>query len=105
MTRVHIKTYQRERQAFCIAVSLFFILAVLYIYFVSAAVAHVVVRKELDQDITAMHTRISELESAYVIGKDAIGEAQALTQGFEKNEVKIFVEKKSSVAFSSNESF
>lgn len=94
------KPLQRERQLFCALSILVCGLLALYMYFVSAAIAHVVVRKELNQEIAAMHTRISDFEAEYIIEKDRIAEPQAIELGFERNENKIFVTKKSAVALS-----
>ncbi len=95
MTRKGIKTYHTERKLFYASLSLVLVLFCAYISFVSASVAHVVVRKEISQEITEAQTRVSDLESAYIVAKYEVVEAEADKRGFRKNEEKIFVEKKS----------
>ena len=90
------KTYNTERKLFFVGVSSIMVLVGAYIYFVSAAVAHVVVRKELSQEINKIQTHISDLESEYIIAKDAVGASSADVRGFQKNEEKVFVTKVSS---------
>ena len=89
------KTYSKERRFFYAGVSLNLILFAGYIYFVSASVAHVVVRKELSQKVSETQTHISELESQYIAAQNAVSIDTALARGFEMNEKKVFVEKAS----------
>lgn len=96
MKKIVTKTYNLERKLFYVAVSSVAMLSFAYVYFVSAAVAHVVVRKELSQEITNTQTHISDLESAYIVAKDSVGIDVANARGFEKNEEKVFVTKVSS---------
>lgn len=90
------KTYNTERKLFYAAVSTFALLCVGYVYFLSAGVAHVVVRKELNQEITETQTRISDLESEFIIAKNSVGAEAVAAHGFEMNEEKVFVTKVSS---------
>jgi hypothetical protein len=94
MTKRHSYTYNIERHLFYIATVLLGACSCAYIYFVSASVVHVVVRKEIHQEIARTETRISELESQYIQAKDAIVESVALERGFQKNEAQIFVTRK-----------
>ncbi len=105
MIRAQKKTYTLERKLFYAGLLSVIVVSVAYVYFVSAAVAHVVVRKELSQEITKTQTRISDLETEYILAKDAVGEHTAFEKGFEKNEKKVFVTRaKSSLVLSrSNE--
>ncbi len=89
-TRAHC---YKDRHIFFSALSLVFILFAAYVYFVSAAVAHVVVRKELAQEITDTQTKISELEAEYILAKDGVALEMAMERGFEVNEKKVFVTK------------
>ncbi len=93
MIRTTTKTYHTERKLFYASATLLLCVFAAYIYFVSAAVAHVVVRKELSQEISEMQTRISELEADYIASQNAVGIDMALAHGFAPNEDKIFVEK------------
>ncbi len=93
MNRKTTTTYQLERKLFYTSLSFIFILFVLYVYFVSAAVAHVVVRKEVAQEITRTQARVSELESEYITARDAVSLDAALSYGFLENDEKVFIEK------------
>lgn len=89
-TRTHC---YKDRRSFFLALSVLFILFLAYIYFVSAAVAHVVVRQELSQEITDVQTRISELEAQYILAKDGVALEMAMERGFTVTEEKVFVAK------------
>lgn len=93
-----------DRRFFFAACSLMLVLFVAYVYFVAAAVAHVVVRKELDRKISAVEANISDLEAAYITAKDTVALDDALARGFVENDDKVFVVKLSdSVALSRHE--
>jgi hypothetical protein len=89
-TRTRAHCY-KDRRFFFAALSLVFSLFAAYIYFVSAAVAHVVVRKEINQEITDTQTKISGLEAEYILAKDGVVEDMAYARGFMRNEEKVFV--------------
>lgn len=92
MNRTKTRTHcYKDRRLFFAALSLVLALFAAYVYFVSAAVAHVVVRKEINQEITDMQTKISDLEAEYILAKDHVVEDMAYTRGFTKNEEKVFV--------------
>ena len=93
MTRTTVKTYNTERKLFYASALFLLVVFAAYIYFVSAAVAHVVVRKELTQEISEAQTRISELEAEYIASQQAVELATALSRGFAPNEEKVFVKK------------
>ncbi len=95
MTRAHTTTHTTEHKLFYAGASLVALVVFLYVYFVSVAVAHVVVRKEVSQEVVATETRISELESDYIATKNHVTEDMALTRGFHINEEKVFVRKMS----------
>jgi len=90
-TRTHC---YKDRRSFFLALSVLFVLFMAYIYFVSAAVAHVVVRQELSQEITEVQTKISELEAEYILAKDDVALEMAMERGFAVTEEKVFVAKK-----------
>ncbi len=96
MRRKNTTTYQLERKLFFAGVFSIALLSILYVYFVSAAIAHVVMRKELAQEITKTQMHISDLESEYIMAKDAVGLEYAYARGFEKTQEKVFVRKVSS---------
>lgn len=90
-TRTHC---YKDRRFFFLAISILFVLFLAYVYFVSAAVAHVVVRQELSQEITEVQTKISELEAEYILAKDDVALEMAMERGFTVTEEKVFVAKK-----------
>lgn len=94
MNSKYTKQCYRERHIFFVLISVIVVLSGAYIYFVSSAVAHVVVRKEVGSEITRIQAQISTLEAEYIVAKDAVAEEMAFSRGFLKNEEKIFVAKK-----------
>lgn len=68
-------------------------LFILYIYFVSASVWHVVMRTEIDQEITVISSSISELESKYIEAQHRVSSDIASLQGYEKASSKIFIDR------------
>ena len=54
----------------------------MYMYFVSASVVHVIVRKEIDQDITRVSSKLSDLEASFITAKQAIDEDTITRHGF-----------------------
>lgn len=83
MTRAHITTpYYKKQRLFFVALSLFFILFGLYVYFVSASIVHVVARKEVDREIARVSSHVGDLESAYIAAKQAIAPDSIGRHGF-----------------------
>ena len=86
------KVYRDESRlfycAFIFCVTIFFA----YIYFVSASVADVVMRKEVDAKIQDMHTRISQLEATYIEKQHEVSDEIASYRGFVTVESKIFID-------------
>jgi len=68
-------------------------LFVLYIYFVSASVLHVVMRTEIDQEITVVASAISELEGKYIEAQHRVSSDIASLQGFTKTSSKVFIDR------------
>lgn len=94
MTRANTTPYRTERRFFFAALSLFFILFGLYIYFVSASVVQVIARKEVDREIAHMNSHVGALESTYITAKQAISENTIGQYGFVFAPVqKIYVQK------------
>lgn len=94
MTRTNTTPYHTEQRVFFGALSLFFILFGLYVYFVSAAVVHVIARKEIDREIAHVNSRIGDLESAYITAKQSIAPETIGQYGFVASpSQKIYVQK------------
>jgi cell division protein FtsL len=93
MTRVIKQTLLTEK-ALCMALmSACLCLFALYIYFVSASVVQVVMRTELNQEITKTSSEISTLESQYIKAQHRVSSDIASLQGFEKTNNKIFIDR------------
>jgi hypothetical protein len=61
-------------------------------YFVSASVVHVVVRKELDSEIAKTSSFVGTLEASYIEAQHSVSADIASLQGFSKTEKKIFID-------------
>ncbi len=67
----------------------------LYGYFVSKSITNVLLREEVEQEILAINSNISELEFAYLNKKDTVSLSFAYEQGFKDIKSKEFVARKS----------
>lgn len=75
----------------------------LYMYFVCASIHHVVMRKEVDQQISAQSSRVSELESSYIEAQHAVSADIASMHGFALAPHKIFIDRaEPTLVFSGN---
>lgn len=93
MTKVLQKNIQREKAIFMVLSALCILLASLYMYFVSASVVHVVMRTEIDQEITKISSDISELEGQYIEAQHRVSSDIASLQGYRKTAEKIFLDR------------
>ena len=82
---------QKEQRYLYIAMSTLLLLFAVYIYFVSATVMHVVVRKDVSSDISNLHSEISKLEAVYISAQHSVSADIATLEGFIISEDKIFV--------------
>lgn len=67
-----------------------------YIYFVSISIADVVMRKEVDKQITDISTKISQLETSYIDMQHAVSNDIASHNGYVVVNTKIFIDKSNS---------
>lgn len=75
------------------AVSLCFVLSILlYMYFVSLSVMHVVLRKETTHEISRLHTFVSEREASYIEMQHLMSAEIALQNGFIATPQKVFID-------------
>lgn len=91
MKRKDITVYSKERNLVFLAVSVLLTMFAAYIYFVSASVVHVIVRKEIDQEIVKANSRLSDLESSYIEAKDAVEVGLVDARGFAHTDERIFI--------------
>lgn len=87
------KAYKEESKLFYGAFCACILIIATYMYFVSMSVMHVVMRKEVDTQISLMGTTISNLEEAYIERQHNLSESIATHKGFVIAEEKIFIDK------------
>ena len=88
----HSTVYKEEARLFYAALVFMATVFIAYIYFVSASVADVVVRKEIDEKITEMATTISTLESEYIEMQHSLSSDIAEHKGFVAVHTKVFID-------------
>ncbi|MEM9336922.1 MAG: hypothetical protein AAGA35_03645 [Patescibacteria group bacterium] len=70
--------------------------ACLYIYFVSAAVGEVVLRKEMIRDVSALKSEIAKLEADYMAAQHVVSEHIASNGSYLETTSKVFVSRSDS---------
>ncbi|PIZ54329.1 hypothetical protein CO026_00015 [Candidatus Kaiserbacteria bacterium CG_4_9_14_0_2_um_filter_41_32] len=63
----------------------------LYVYFLSASVVHVVLRKQAITNTANIESQIAQLETSYISAQHSISNKIASSEGFSENSKKIFV--------------
>lgn len=91
--RVATKTIDLGSLYLTLAVMTFFGLIVLYMYFLTMSVVHVVLRKEVVASIRDVESQIASLESSYINAQHTVSDKMATLESFTQNENKIFVER------------
>lgn len=84
-----INQYNHLITSFCIG--LFLVSIVLYMYFLSLSVMHVVMRKEAMHNLNELRSEIARLESAYIVAQHDISTKVATVGDFTTNDNKIFI--------------
>ena len=100
--RTHSRVYKEESRLFYGALCLCVGVVCLYMYFVSMSVVHVVMRKEVDNQISLVSTQISQLEEEYIERQQSLNISIAAAHGFIAAEEKIFVDKTTATLVLSN---
>ena len=94
-----------EKTLFVALSSLCLVLFVLYVYFISASVVHVVMRTEISQEVSQISSEISQLEGKYIEAQHRVSSDIASLQGYQEASEKIFIDKTpSSLVLSTNQS-
>ncbi len=88
-----IQLYQEERVWFFAALSMLVVVFCAYVYFLSASVVHVVMRKEIGQEIAQLGSEVSELEANYIEAQHAVSDEIASHRGYVVVEDKTFIRK------------
>lgn len=66
---------------------------VFYVYFLSASVVHVVMRKEVDKELTTLGSTLSELETEFIAVQHAVSADIASLRGYKVAEHKVFIDR------------
>lgn len=69
----------------------FVCLVVLYMYFLSMSVVHVVLRKEINRSVTETESQIATLEASYIESQHKVSDKMAALDSFTETDAKIFV--------------
>lgn len=89
----HATPYRDESRAFYFALSMLIVVFSAYVYFTSASIVHVVMRKEVDMQIVALGTTVSTLEADYIEMQHSVSSDIASLNGFVVADEKIFIDK------------
>lgn len=76
---------------FNIGLALVLGLVFMYMYFLSMSVVHVVLRKEINQNISTIESEIAQLEASYILAQHKVSNKIAALENFTENDKKIFV--------------
>lgn len=88
----HNTVYRDESRAFYLAGAFLAVSFISYVYFVSVSIADVVMRKEVDTQIAALATTISQLEGEYIEMQHSLSNDVASLKGFVAIESKVFID-------------
>lgn len=83
--------YKDERMWFFVALGLLGLMFALYVYFVFSSVVHVVMRKEINKEITDVSSRVSQLESDYMKSQHEVSKEFASHDGYTEVSEKTFI--------------
>ncbi len=93
MTTVLTKLFHTQAKPiyFTLLGILFFVLILLYMYFLSMSVVHVVLRKEINQSVAETSSQIASLEASYIESQHKVSDKIAALNTFTETNDKIFV--------------
>jgi hypothetical protein len=87
-----VQTLQTERHLITVScIGLLFVSVISYMYFLSLSVVHVVMRKEVLQEINQLRSEIAFLESSYIEANHVISQQVATADGFSAVKDKVFI--------------
>jgi uncharacterized small protein (DUF1192 family) len=90
MTKPAAIIYQEQRILY-VTTGFMLMLVFAYVYFMSATIMHVVVRKEMSTSIAQLNSEISRLEAQYIHAQHAVSADIASLQGFVPVTEKVFI--------------
>jgi hypothetical protein len=88
-----IKFFQTQAKPvyFTLLGIVFFALIILYMYFLSMSVVHVVLRKEINRSVAETSSQIAGLEASYIESQHKVSDKIAALNTFTETNNKIFV--------------
>lgn len=92
-TRAHASLYEHEKTWFFAACACLVAVIGAYMYFLSASVMHVVMRKEVDREYASLASEVSVLEAKYIDVQHKVSEDIATLHGFTKTDTKVFIDR------------
>jgi hypothetical protein len=105
MNRVAVQNINIEKTLFMGLSSVCLALFFMYVYFISAAIVHVVMRTEVSQEVSKIASEISELEGRYIEAQHRVSSDIASLQGYTEVDTKIFIDRTpSSLVLSTSQS-
>jgi len=88
------KTQSNIEQKVCIALgTLCLVLFVMYVYFISVSVVHVVIRTETNQEMKKVSSEISLLEGRFIEAQHKVSSNIASLQGYTQTSKKVFIDR------------
>lgn len=90
-----IATLNTQKRLFTVLLFSVVVLMSLYVFLVSKSIVNVIIREEIQNEMMAIHSTTGELESQYIVLKNAIDIEFAYTLGFTDVMGKTFVARKS----------
>lgn len=94
--------YKEESRLFYVALFTCLAVFVAYMYFVSASVMHVVMRKEVDSQIAEVGSMVSQLEAEYIEEQHLVSNEIAVQSGYVVADTKIFIDRTPTLVLSRN---
>jgi hypothetical protein len=92
-THTHNGLYEKERFWLFFALTVLFVVSAAYVYFLCASITHVVIRKEVDQEITELGSSVSALEAKYIEMQHGVSVELATRAGYHVTRDKIFIDR------------
>jgi hypothetical protein len=95
MKKYKIKTavYRDESRLFYAAALSFIVVFMTYVYFLSSSIVNVVMRKEVDTQISSLGTHVSTLEEKYIEMQHSVSSDIATMKGYVVADKKVFIDK------------
>jgi hypothetical protein len=91
--RVATVLKQQNSLHLTVLVVAFFALVLMYMYFLSMSVVHVVLRKEVHQQIATIESEIASLESSYITVQHHVSNKIAALENFTEADNTVFIKR------------